>query len=1106
MMDIKQWLKNLDLEEYVEAFADNNIDDRVLADLTSDDLKDIGVSSVGHRRLLLGAIAKLGNAAEPSPAVAQTIPPAPAERRQLTVMFCDLVGSTALSRQLDPEDLRDVMRRYQDAVAGAVTRYGGHVAKYLGDGVLAYFGWPQAYEDQAERAVRAGLEAVVAVSAVQMEDNAALEARVGIATGQVVVGDLVGESGRDVEAVSGETPNLAARLQAEAGPGQVVVGNTTQHLVGNAFELAELGARNLKGFAEPVSLWRVVAEKAAESRFEATHVGPLTNFVGREHELGLLRDRWEIAKDGEGQIVLVSGEAGIGKSRLCQSLRDHIGGAPHVRVRYQCSPFHTNSALYPSIQQLSRAAGFEGGDDAAVRLDKLESLLGETATRATSLVQLFASLLSLPVGDRYGALDLPPEEIKRRTLDAFGDQLADLSVHQPVLFLFEDAHWIDATSQELLGILVERIRALPVLLIITSRPEWRAGFSSQSHIATVQLNRLARRQGEQIVRAIAGDDITEEIVQRIVERTDGVPLFVEEVAKSMLESGLDMTQADIPATLQGSLLARLDRLGPNAKEAAQIGAAIGREFSHNLIASIFEQSEDKLGQALENLIGAELVFRNGTPPVATYTFKHALVQDAVYESLLHSRRQTLHQDIAQTFEARSPETVATEPEILAHHYTEAGLREKAVPYWLLAGRRASERLANVEAIAHLRQGERVLMELPATTEREQLELDFHLSLGPALIATKGFAAAEVGEIYGRARELSRQIGDNVSLFPANYGLWINMQQSGQLDEAKALAEESLAIAKAQSNTGYLLQGHHAMWTTQFSFSDLTSCHHHAKRGAELYDLAKHRSHAFLYGAHDPGVCALNHVAVAGWFLGYPEQAAQAAQEGKALAERLEHPFSLVLSHSYASWLYQYRREPERVLELCEATISACGKYDIAPNYRASASILAGWARASSGNAKSGIQAILDGIADWNAAGQGIRMSYFLALLAEAYRHGGQIELGLAALAQALDQAQASGELKWRSELLRLKGDLILAHDADDTNEAVSCYRQALTSARKLQAKSLELRTSTSLGRLWIDQTKSDEARDLITPIYNWFTEGFDTADLKEAKALLDELE
>ena len=769
MQQIADWLEKLGLGQYAQQFAENDINFTILSDLSDQDLKELGVSSLGHRRQLLRAIAEL-DGVEKDRSKPTTVAASPvaqhdkAERRQVTVMFSDLVGSTALSARLDPEDLREVISAYQKCVAETVRRFGGFVAKYMGDGVLIYFGYPQAHEDDAERAVRVGLEIVAAITA--MKSSVPIQTRIGIATGLVVVGDLIGSGEAQERGIVGETPNLAARLQGIAEPNGVVIAESTRRLLGNLFEFDDLGAKDLKGIAGMVRTFAPLRASSVESRFEALHTSDLTALVGREEELELLVRRWSKAKTGEGQVVLLSGEAGIGKSRLTAALLKRLATELHTRLRYFCSPQHADSAFHPIIGQMERAAGFAHGDAPKAKLAKLDALLAQTSTTKQDGA-LFTELLSLPNDGRYPALDLAPQQRRQRTLEALTAQLARLASQQPVLMIFEDAHWTDPTSLEAFGRAVDRIKSLPVLLIVTFRPEFNAPWVGLPHVTAQTLNRLGEREAAAIVARLVGNkELPADVMTEIVERTDGIPLFVEEMTKAILEAegegaarrttaGVPPTAMAVPASLHASLMARLDRLGP-AKEVAQIGAAIGREFSHALLAAVVRKPEAELNTALDRLIQSGLLFRQGVPPHASYLFKHALVQDAAYGTLLREPRRALHARIAETLESQFAEIAESQPELLARHYTEAGQIEKAAGLWGKAGQRSLERSALVEAAAQLTRALDQIAILPATPSLRREQIKLQVALITPLLHVKGYAAPETKAAVEQARLLIDQ--------------------------------------------------------------------------------------------------------------------------------------------------------------------------------------------------------------------------------------------------------------------------------------------------------------------------------------------------------------
>ncbi len=1036
--EIGKWLVDLGLGKHTEAFAENEIDFNTLPHVTEEDLREIGIA-LGPRRKLLAAIVELVDSDQQETAderSGERSIGAEAERRQLTVMFVDMVGSTALSAELDPEDLRDVMRCYQDAVAGAVTRYGGYVAKYLGDGVLAYFGWPQAHEDQAERAVRAGLDAVVAVGALNLDGGVELQARAGIATGHVVVGDLVGEAGRDAEAVSGETPNLAARLQEIAGAGQVAIGAATRRLIGEAFELEDLGSRALKGFAEAVPMWRVTRERPAESRFEAAHAGRLTAFVGREEEVDLLVRRWQQAEGGEGQIVLLSGEAGIGKSRITQTLRERIADQSPMRLRFQCSPHHANSALYPFIIQLERASGIAPADGPDARLDKLEALLSQSTEDVARVAPLFGALLSIPLGDRYPPLELMPQLQKERTQEALVDQLLGLAARQPVLMIFEDVHWADPTTLEVLELVIDRVQGAPVLGVITHRPEFAPPWHGHSHVTALALNRLGRDQCAAMVPDVArGKALPGEVLDQIVAKTDGVPLFVEELTKTVIESGILEEKADryelsgplpplaIPSTLHDSLMARLDRLAP-AKEVAQIGAAIGREFSHRLLAEVSPAHDNELNDALGQLVESELVFRRGRPPDATYVFKHALLRDAAYQSLLRSKRQTLHRDIAVAFEESFPETAETEPEILAHHYTEAGLAEQAVGYWRRAGPRAVERSANVEAIAHLTKGRELFSSLPDSNERPQDELALQAPLGVALTAAKGYGTPETGEALMRARDLCKEVGDTPQTSEVLYGLFNYFVVRGDFDAARDLAEECLDLVQGDEDRQRLMAAHSALGQTLTALGRLDTAQDHLEKAIALYEPDEDRSLCLVYG-EDPALTSFGWLTWVLWIKGFPEQALARSREALDEAQALSHAGNIALTQCYAAYLRWFAHEPESAQDFAQAVNDFSVEQRL-PMFAAWGAILRGWAVAEQGNPEEGIAEMQRGSEEWRATGAKIYLPLFLAMLTQGYARCGKFEDGLKSLDDAFDTVRRTGEKFLEPELHRLKGMLLLS--------------------------------------------------------------------------------
>ena len=1058
----------------------------------------------------------------PTPAQVVSVPEpvrsAPeAERRQLTVMFCDLADSTRLSQQLDAEDLREVVRAYQATAAAVIHQYEGHIAQYLGDGLLVYCGWPVAHEDDALRGVQVGLGIVEAITTtlnprLQREKGVQLAVRLGIHTGPVVVGEM-GGGGRHEHLATGDTVHIAARLEGLAAPNTVVISQVTARLVRQAVGLEDLGRQALKGVTEPMPVFRVCGP--LETPADQPAVVGVPFLVGRDEELGLLRRRWEQAKERLGQVVLLSGTAGLGKSALTEVLRAQVRDEGWPRLAVRCSAYHQHSALYPVITHVERLLDFQREDTPATKLDKLEQGLRPYRLPLDEVVPLFAALLSVPLEGRYPAPTLSPQQQKQQTLDALVAWMLEEAERQPVLVAWEDLHWADPSTLEMLGLVLEQTPTVPMLHVLTYRPEFTPPWPTRSHMTPITLNRLERPQVEALITHLAGGKpLPAEVVQHIVAKTDGVPLYVEELTKMLLQSALLREDADhytltgplgsvaIPDTLQDALMARLDQIH-TAKEVAQVGAVLGREFTYEMLQALAPQDEATLRAELAQLVGAELLYQRGRPPRATYTFKHALIQDAAYASLLRSTRQRVHQQVVQLCETRFPEVVATQPEVVARHCTAAGQDEAAIRYWQRAGQRALQGSAYAEAIAHLTQGLAVLTLLPETPARLQQELDLQVALGPALLATQGHAAPEVEHAYARARELCEQLGDTPQLFPVLRGLMLYYQQRGDLQTATQLGEQLLRLAQAQPDPAHLLLAHLQLGQVLFWRGEPAAAQTHHTQALALYDPQAHRALAVRYGL-DLGVVSHNYLAWELWQLGFPEQALQHSQAARTLAEEVAHPYSLAQALVWAAIVHQYRREVLAAHAQAAAAMTLATEQGFAMRVT-QGTVLHGWALAMQGQSEAGLAAMRQGLDADLATGAKTYQPYFLGLLAEAYGAGGHPDEGLAALAEALAVTDTTEVRYYAAELYRLKGALLLQQAVPDAAQAEACFHQALDVARQQQAKAFELRAATSLARLWQSQGKCQAAYDLLAPVYGWFTEGFDTADLQEAKALLEEL-
>ncbi|MGH6900635.1 MAG: AAA family ATPase, partial [Geminicoccaceae bacterium] len=997
----------------------------------------------------------------------------------------------------------------QRSCAAVVARYDGHVAKHMGDGVLAYFGYPRAHEEDPERAVRAALDLVQAVGGLTPRQDVTLQARVGIATGLVVGGDLIGTGGAKEQAAVGTTPDLAARLQELATPGDVVIAATTRRLIGGLFECEDLGARSLKGFAEPVRAARVLGLRSVD-RFEALHT-TLTPLIGREHEIALLGERWRRACEGEGHVVVLSGEPGVGKSRIAMALQAQLEGRHHGVVRYQCLPYYRNSRLQPVIEELERTTGISRDDAPPARLEKLEAHL-EELDPAGSMLQPLAALLSIPTEERGPSIRLAPERRKTKTLEALVQRLRAMAARRPLLVVFEDVHWIDPTSKELLERIVEGTRDAAVLVLITLRPEGPPLGFGQANVIAVSLGRLSQRQAATLIARMTGKALPAELVERIVARTDGIPLFIEELTKTVLESDLVADHGDrfelarplcelaIPDTLHDSLTARLDRLGP-VKEVAQIAAVIGREFSYELLAAIADLPDDRLQGALRQLSVAELVFGRGEPPGATYAFKHVLVQETAYNAVLRGRRAELHGRIARTLAADFPEALENQPELIAHHCTEAGLDEEAVEFWREAGELAMTRSAAHEAVAHLESALEILIRYPESHHRDRTELGLQTSLGGALIAARSFAAPDTGRAFLRAWELCQRLGDERRQWPVLFGRWIHHAARAELEASLSVARHMLRLAEGQADPVPRLIAHRALANSHFFIGDLAATRAHAEQ-ALAGDQPPPRSNlATLYVA-DPHVLSAYFLAHALLRQGFPESARTHAAWALARARELGHVLTLTQALHHDCLFHQLAREALVVRQQADALITIADEHGL-PFWQALGKIFRGWALVEAGQGRAGQAELQSGLAAYRATAGVLYLPYALTLWADVCRDQGDLAAGLEAIAEAVSAIEASGVRGFEAHAHRVEGELRQA--MGDLEAAAACFQRSMAVAHRQQARLSELRAAVDLATLWHEHGRQSEAYDLVAPLYSWFTEGLQSADVRAAAALLDQL-
>ncbi len=1111
MDELAHLLETLELQQYKATFAANDVDLDALRLLSEADLKELGLS-LGHRRKLIAAVVACSDpdaisvvAAEPAAADPR------AERRQLTVMFCDLVGSTVLTEALDPERMERLLRDYQDVCAGEIARYDGFVEHFMGDGVLAYFGYPRASEDAAERAVWAGLGVVSAVERLASPLSTPLAVRVGIASGLVVTRGRVTRGGVNEHPVVGQTVNLAARLQACAEPATVVVAAGTHRLVEGLFEFEKLGTQELKGLVLPEQMWRVTSKRAAATRFEATHATGSATLVGRDQEVALLLDRWELARAGDGQVVLLSGEAGIGKSRISQALCEHITADQCRTVRYQCSPFYGNSALQPAIAHLERTCDISPDDPAGAKLDKLERWAADVSPEMRAGVPLLAALLGLPIQGRYPPLTWSPEQQKERLLEHLAELLTG-NGHEPVMFFVEDAHWLDPTTRELLDLCIDRAPAFKCLILVTFRPDFHHGWNARAEVTALALNRIGRRQSMELVEFVAkGKRLPPEVLEQIVGKTDGVPLFVEELTRAVLESGLlkeeddryvlvgPLTPLAIPATLQDSLLARLDRLG-SAKELAQVGAVIGREFSHEALAGVSAVAGDALEQGLRRLVQAGLVHRRGAASGGAYTFKHALVQDAAYGTILLSRRQQLHARCAEVLQALSPDLADKEPEVLAQHLTEAGLTEQAVELWSRAGRRAAEQSASLEAIGHLTKGLAVLAQQPASEARDHRELLLQIGLGMPLIACRGYAAPETGEAFRRALELAEHLGDAVQRARALYGLWAYNCALGENRTAEGLAALLLRLATEAGDQGVALVARRAFGLSRYLLGDQARGRAEIEATLQAYDETIHGPLAHRFG-QDQRVAGLTALSSIQWVEGHPDTAWDNSQAAVAAAREIGHANSLGYALCYSACPVAMLRGDWDEAERLVRTLLNHARDHRLGLWHAHALAYRGEVLAERGEFAAAIADFRLAFLGFKEVVSGLRLPAHQGAFAHALSRAGQLHEALAVAEEAIVQAERREERWCLPELLRIKGEILIARGTVEGAEAA--LLEAVEVSQSQGMRGWELRACVSLGTLWYDLGRGTEASDLVSVALAHFAEGAATTDVARARGLLE---
>ncbi len=1114
MPSVRAWLESIGLAQYAELFEQQAIDFDLLCELTEADLQKLGIAMLGHRLRLVKAITVLSG--KPSArqdafndhAARMSIPAAP-ERRQLTVMFCDLVGSTALSRRLDPEDLRLLMQSYQEVCRKVVDRYEGHVAQYLGDGLMVYFGWPRAHEDEAQRAVCAALDIVDEIKRLQAPEP--LHVRIGIGTGPVVIGETGWGDAAVPRTAVGETPNVVARMQTLAGPDQVVIASSTQRLAAGSFVYQDLGEHTLSGIGEPLRVWRVVGESRARDRFSAAHGPVLSPLIGRETEMTMLRNKWAQAREGEGQAVLLYGQPGMGKSRITKDLCESVAKEPHWLMRYQCSQYYTNSAFYCVLANLQRTARFERTDSDETKVSKLEATLAPVGALRERLAPLYAALLSLSV-DRFAPLVMSPQKQKQETMEAMVESVLVLSRSKPVLCIFEDLHWVDPSTLDLINAVIDRTRESRVLLVMTSRPEFASPWVGHAHVTAHSLNRLSRRHSRLLVSDLSKEyGLPDQLINDIVAKTDGVPLFLEEVTKNVLHSDRQEKQTgrdaipqrlEIPVTLRDSLTARLDELS-GAKKIAQIGAVIGRQFRYDLVRDLSDMPVAELSHALDAVVASGLVWQRGEQPNSTYTFKHALIQDAAYESLLKSDRRTFHRLAGEALLAHFPELSESEPEAIARHYSAGGVLDKAAQLWLKAGQRAWQRSNSTEAIAHLNAGIETAKRIGDVQTREALELRLQSALGVVYFAALSYAAPQAQAAFMRANELCARVQEVELKAPVLYGIGAFQTMKGDIRAGHAAFEKLIAEARSAQQPRLLLYTHSTLTWSNYNRGQYATAIEHARETRALYEAGPYVGARL--SAADPKIIGECFRAASLWSLGFPDQARATSEALMRHARELNEPYSLAYTLNFAGLVVpDLRGEYALVLERADEGSQLARDLGY-PFLEAFGTLWKAWAIGQCGDIAEALTLFDNALEKCQALGVQYHYGQLLARRARLLLAGGHMEAAQAGALEALATIARSGERSIEADAYQAQGDVFRGGGRALERQAEAYYLKALDAARSQSAKSWELRAAIALASLWREQNQLDKARELLAPVYGWFTEGKETADLRQAAALLSEL-